>query len=1422
MSQNDVLPKQLTDVLDKAPCGIGIFEFASRQGVFFNEAYYELIGYSPEETAGLIGTDYSKLIMEEDQDAVTRQEKKFEKNQRISESEYRIVKKNGEYAWIKLSLSPITLYGKEYAFGTFVDITKEKDSSQKLNFIADYLESSISIIKISNGHESIYYSNNAFYKMIGIKKEIYDLDPEKYDRQLVSDKTREETAQMIQRAFKTGLPQELVYKLTRPDGTAVWLNRHSNVLKTGKTDFLLVSIVSDITESINDNAKKEIEAKRYALTVKQLKADVFDYDNNTEKYFVSDTMKKYIVSDYLPLDVFTYSIHKDWFHLDDTSIINSFLSDIRKGKEHVECLAHLKLRDGSFCYCRLINLIYFNKKNEPTRSIGIIQDVNEEKQKSIIMQTIVNELPGGIAILNYDRKLKCSFFSHGLSKILGYSDEEMKALVDQNELISSFVYHSDVQGLTDEVEDAIGKHRTLSTIKRFKGKDGSIIWIHISSVIIRNNNEDAPLFYTVFTIPSLQNEFYRGLLFDADVGIYVGEVKEDKIVYCNDIMADFFSLNANDLMSGKKLDKFVSSDQKLLNSQEIENLSFEKYSEFHKKSGTRYFSIRAKKLLWNDTECYVIYVSDETEEHKKKASVDEVISKIPGGICIFRFTGKEIKDIFINDGFYTMIRENRTIHTEYYPDRLLSDVYLEDQSKYLKCFSDIISGKKKMSVVEYRNLVGKDRQYLWIRMAAKLIRRENNLVTIFATFSEVTEAVKARFAIEESNRVLEGEYRREVAVRQSLEKGAIIIAAYEFHSGELIHYSDSLRDKKKHIIPNMDGFYVMKKLSDSIPLRSDKLMFDRFSNIRIAKAELKKGQKEKSIEVKVKDYAGNMRWIKIVRYLIRSSDGKKIMNNVYVYDIDYSKREELIKERVISDEYDFIVSVDTHTGMARLFLGGDSIKNNKDLSPDNVNNFLKKDIFSDDTEEYKALLANVYNLKKLKESLAKEDELVVIGFTVDKNGVTRRKRTKAGYLDKSHETILISRRDITDTYKKDLENQKKLQDALESANTANKSKTEFLSNMSHDMRTPFNCILGSAALLLDKKESLSKEVLENIVDINSSGHFLLGLINDVLDMSQIEKGKMVLHPVPYPYSEFYHAMNSVIKPLCIDKNISFDLQDDKDAPLIMADKVRYEQLFFNIFSNAVKYTPPGGKITHFTEGTPLPNGYVNLKCHIIDNGIGMSKEFQKNLFVPFSQENQKGYTNIKGTGLGLSIAYYLAQKMGGGLEVHSQLGKGTEVIVHTVMKLADSKDIKASESHEVCVDFTPLKGKRVLMAEDNEINMKIGTKILETKGLLVTQAFDGKECFDIYKKMPVSYFDFILMDVRMPNIDGLECTRMIRNSRRKDAKTIPIIAMTANAFSSEKDDCMEAGMDFKLTKPIEPNLVFQTLVSFLKKKKKRN
>lgn len=535
----------------------------------------------------------------------------------------------------------------------------------------------------------------------------------------------------------------------------------------------------------------------------------------------------------------------------------------------------------------------------------------------------------------------------------------------------------------------------------------------------------------------------------------------------------------------------------------------------------------------------------------------------------------------------------------------------------------------------------------------------------------------------------------------------------------------------------------------------------------------------------------------------------EVMNTILIEDITEERILMGILDNLIARNYNMVMCVERGKHESLIF----RTRENEDVKIDTIGdyetemvNYITCQVADYDRERALKIghLRNIYEELKASDSLETYIDEISEG-----SDEPLKKRFLFTYLDSGKRFLFILKEDVTEVVRTADEAKRKLEVALKEAENANEVKSDFLSRMSHEMRTPMNAIMGLAALIED--EINNPDALRDYVSkIKDSSEFLLQLINDVLDMSGIENGQISLNMVSCEYGKLLDGIETMIKPMCKRKGITYVCKNEiPERTIIKTDAMRVTQVFVNILANAVKYTSRGGRVEFNSYLVNEEKGRGYYRFVIKDNGMGMSEEFAARIFEPFSQEKNANTESLKGTGLGLPISKGIVDALGGSISATSKKDVGTTVVIDLdfeVSGTSTSKEVKKEVSLE------EIGGKRVLVAEDNEINREIAVAILNRKGIFTDEAVDGAMAVDMFKNSEEWHYDAILMDIRMPKMNGLEATRNIRGLGRKDSGKVPIIAMTANAFSDDVNLSAHSGMNAHLSKPINPELLYETLM----------
>lgn len=577
-------------------------------------------------------------------------------------------------------------------------------------------------------------------------------------------------------------------------------------------------------------------------------------------------------------------------------------------------------------------------------------------------------------------------------------------------------------------------------------------------------------------------------------------------------------------------------------------------------------------------------------------------------------------------------------------------------------------------------------------------------------------------------------------------------------------------------------------------------------------ANYKRGIRHLELECRYQVKPDIYRWIKMVINLAQNPSTGDVIGFTYANDIEDEKIMQAVAEHLMRQRFDRVLCIDAKTSKFRV-LENKSADSGSWLSNEyryDEKLFLSaRSVILD--EDWELYLSGI-RLENVKAQLERSSshEFTVRGRFA--GGEIKAKKYSYSYLDANRTIILFTRTDITHAIAKQNDINRRLNEALQRAKNADMAKSEFLSHMSHDMRTPMNGIIGLSSLALDLPEQ-SRQMTEYLSGIQSSSHYLLGLINDVLDMSKIESRVLTLNPRPQHALQLVNDTLAGIKILADQKSIELSLVcDSSDLDCyINIDAIRLKQVFINILSNAIKFTDNGGSVRWIIERSGSCADSLGLRLRFCDSGIGISEDFLPKLFEPFSQELTELGSVYTGTGLGMPIVKSLVEAMGGSISVKSKRGVGTEITLAMQFQYADCPP-------DLCMKggrAVDLSGRRFLLCEDHPINMEISRSLLKNRGAEVTAAENGRKGLDAFAASEIGYFDVIIMDIHMPVMDGLVAASAIRALKRADAKSVPIIAMTANAYDKDIDRSFAAEMNAHLVKPIEPAILYETIDKLL-------
>ena len=944
----------------------------------------------------------------------------------------------------------------------------------------------------------------------------------------------------------------------------------------------------------------------------------------------------------------------------------------------------------------------------------------------------------------------------------------------------------------------------------------------------------------------VQKEMLTDFMIMGETRGLIGGYCEDEfpVYYANEEMALMLGYDTVEelveAIDGKVINTIHSDDReqviKDIGDEYYEGLTYETTYRMPRKDGSWFWTVDKGKVIRTEegklaiiSACYDM--TSFVERHKKLEEQNMLsqatINQMPGGyhrcsleeghpflyisdrfLSILGWTREEIKTIFDNKFDNMLHPDDRNLSTDY-TARILDTYghgFTQDQI--------------------YR-MLGKD-GYHWITDATTLVKSGNQ--TFFqGNITDITDFVKDKERkekeLEDSNRILNE--RNRILSALSRDYTMVLLCdlkqdTYEVVKGDIFAHDDHAEKQQPVRADNCYSkqiryFFENILIKESAPEYLERLLPDHLMD------ELKETDNIEFYHKTIPSGNGSRHFLARAIRLSNEEDHFKIILGFYSVDEIMKKEQEIELQREIIEglgkEYFSVLAVELDKD--RVFSYREAGENGKIIS-----DFCKKcgNRWSKIIPSYAEMMVSDNTNGEFEKqlglkALCSQEEDYSMTYEFKSEAGINYHQVRVAYVKKKDGTrvAVVGTRNIDSLIKKERMQEEKLKKAYADAENANKAKTEFLNNMSHDIRTPMNVILGYNQMM--KSQLTEPKQLDYQKKIEQSGKLLLSIINNVLDMAQIESGKMKVDENYEMVDEILDEIISTFASEAEEKGIHLSGSMQVTHRNVLCDGTKIREIYVNLVGNAIKYTPRGGNVTITVEELPCEKeGYVKIKAEVKDTGIGMSKEYLPTLFEPFSREHNTTTGKVGGTGLGMPIVKKMVDLMGGSIEVESELGKGTVFIVTLMHKMADKKYYSQKIETVIASDMGEnLRGKHVLLAEDNDLNAEIAMTILEETGLVIERVEDGIQCVDKVEQMPSGTYDLILMDIQMPNMDGYKATRCIRHLDDKKKAEIPIIAMTANAFAEDRKRAFDAGMNGHIAKPIDIEKLRAVILSVLNK-----
>lgn len=1327
------------------------------------------------------------------------------------------------------------------------------------NRLMQLLPSGVGVFDVKGDKVVADYFNDGYYTMLGTTREerAKYLGEENKNNIVCTVKEEDVPGLLVELKKCVEEKRQFRYKLRifHADGEYKWIEIRANHVPMGngmERYFSSYFYIDDIVKANEKSAEAEKTLSEFLIYSDTVN---FVYYPDTHKYVANVLPEKFAelkkTMDDFPESFIKYADLND----EDAQKYREMVARIDAGEERAECTffgAYMGIKS----WYKVQMTSFLDENGKCVRAIGSATNIdkyvesqralNEERMKmhklhrNILSTGCFNVTRDSVIEINNNKVFKFDKFE--VNEELLKDAEMADPLVRQQKRETLEILLRSMQQIPDEKQRHLFVQMTshFGFLKLFESGrreveyeyrrivNGSLIWVmtQVSLVLEPETDELLAFVYT----------------YDVNQGVIHRKISE-KLITNNYESLSFFDMNSghlyvkNEGISFNEIEYGQAMNSLLENgvcAEDVERVrvdcslerviaGLENCSVYSVVYGTKDSSksIKNDAFYLDENQDIIVFIQSDATVIEEMVRANEqakvtntLVNSIPAGIAVYRRKDGETQILKVNKYLTDLVKFSELEITASNLESQISDSVHRDDVNV--CFEGMerIFGSDKVESFTYRTRIGNSTEYLWINATGKSNIDANGDRIAYVVYTDATEQ-KQR----------EKEYDMHIHEVSAMNPQTLGVYHFDTTANEVLRvqtqipelpsvrssYNKSADEVIKDILSSFIDETTFGMCSEEISNCSSNGLTKLFEN----------GKKNFHCEHRMRfSKTGETKWVTAYINMDKNPRSGHVEVIVCIVDTNESVRSRLIMERISGEDYDFLALVDVKRHVRTML----RIKDNSKLNFDDkyvrydsdVADALYRGMNEDDATEMFRLISFDAVIHSLNES-----PTYSISFSLrNEEGEVRRKQLTYRWLDDTHELILSTRVDITETYLQEQEQMKCMEETLMLAEEANRSKTEFISRISHDIRTPISIIKSMTEFAfedIDDKEKLTSDLDK----ISTANTFLLSLINDVLDISKIDSGKIELSPEPYTYEEHSRNVRNVLETMCAQKGVNCVIERRNTTGTIVADKIRMNQITLNLISNAVKYTPAGGTVTYISDSKNLPDNQIRFGMIIKDTGIGMKKEFVDRMFEPFAQEydNPNRPKGTTGTGLGLAIVKRIVDLMGGTLSVESTLGEGTTISCYITFPDAERDPNyyywrNSHTSAPVAVKPTQLTG-RILLAEDNQINYEIAKRIISNFGVEMDYAENGQQALSLFEKSAPSYYSAIFMDIQMPIMNGYEASIAIRSSSHPDAQTIPIIAVTADAFSEAVTQALDSGMTSYITKPLDPNMVYSKLANYL-------
>lgn len=1286
---------EMEDIINAIPGGVAIYKVSDIfETVYFSDRVPELTGYTVEEYKDMVQRDAAEMTYCEDTDMVVSKAKEAIKTHEVVEVEFRKQHRDGHIVWVRTQIKWIgEEEGCPLLHCVFHNISDLKEAQLEMDHLINSIPGGIACYKVENQRFIPTFFSDGVMALSGHTRDEYE-EMIKYDAlDIIYEQDRERVMAAAQTALISGDVLDVSYRMLHKSGDLIWI--HLNGRRMGP--------LSECTKFYAVFTGMSPETRIYQSIVDETADGIYVIGKDNYDLFYVNVPQEY--PEISPSST-GQKCYKVLYDRDGPCEFCTLKSHPADGKSH-----EMKVEGTNRSYITRFRETDWNGIPAYVKYVrDITEEVRNRKEKERLeqyFQTIVKNLPGGVAVMSYEKDggTKPEFLSEGFTSMTGMTQEEAWALYRQDAMAG--VHPEDREKLNQKIEEYIASQDSrCEAIYRLKKGAADYVWVKSTFSLIQNEGNEGR-FYVIYHDMTKERE----------------EQERIQQQYRDLILQHYRTPDPNALIIGH----------------------------------------------CNISQNRILEIIDHTDS--------ELLNTF-GCVREEFFTG--ISTLVVDSS------ERQRFLDTYLNQPTLDAFYKNDTEQILKCFIKL----------------PKEKYGRYAQFKVNLVETpDTGDITGILTVTDITEQTI-------SDRILH----------------QLSVTSYDFVIDlnlEKDRYRILSRKENVDCMPMDNGSHLerINYMLDSVVVPKNR---EEYKKALMPDAMCRRLKEEGAytFAFAIVNESGDIRTKNITVSAIDLRLGRVCLVRT---DITASVREQQGMLNMLAYTFELAGFIDISSRMMTMYTRQTVLENLPPYIIEDYDKAVKGFACDYGVEGEDKGAEKQFCLDNMIEKLEEKQSGYDFVFLYQTEEGVRYKQINVLWGDENHSTVCVVRADVTDMLMAERTAKTELEKALNLAEEANKAKSEFLSAMSHDIRTPMNAIMGMTALAFAHIED-QERVIDCLKKISVSSKHLLSLINDILDMSKIERSKITLGRRKIVLTDLLGQLKAIIAPQANASGIQFEVSIGVvQHNSFYGDSLRISQILLNILSNAVKFTPEGGSIDFYVEEVPidLEEELVRYRFMVRDTGIGMSEEFIQHLFEPFTRNNSSGL--VEGTGLGLSITKGLVDLMGGTIHVESRIHQGSTFVVELSCERVDDNDSIQAEDNKLQESETQMRELfskyHFLIAEDNAINAEILVELLAMHGADSVITTDGMQAVQTFRDAVPGTFDAILMDIQMPKMNGYEATRVIRKMERKDAVEIPIIAMTANAFAEDVQASMDAGMTAHVAKPIDIELLRSTLNKVLEKKR---